>query len=102
MASPGPLAVLRQIQSRWCSSRNRDGERCHGGYWSGGTQEALRDITGTDMLDERRCCVSTAGCKRPLAPALRFHLKRHAGVWRTARLDAQYARGRWRRFESAR
>ena len=39
--------------------------------------------------------VSTAGRKRPQAPALRFHLERHAGVWRIAWLEAQYGRGPW-------
>ena len=94
-AMPAPLVVLRQIQAHWCSSRNRDGERMRGGYWMGGTQEALRSIVGTEALNERRCCVSTAGRKRPLAPALCFHLERHAGVWRIARLEAQYGRGPW-------
>ena len=94
--------MLRQIQAHWCSSRNRDGERMRGGYWMGGTPEALRCIVGTEVLNERRCCVSTASRKRPLAPALRFHLERHAGVWRMPgwRRSTGEGPGHWRRFES--
>ncbi len=90
----GGVAGLRLafdgIRSHFCTSRNRD-------IWSGWfreMKEALPDIIGTEV-DKRRCCVSTAGRKRPLAPALRFHLERHAGVWRIAWLEAQYGRGPW-------
>ncbi|MDR2212529.1 MAG: RhsIA family immunity protein [Pseudomonadales bacterium] len=91
----GGRDALVQIQSRYCTSKNRQYWRSVGYFFVNGTANAYAKIATEEVIGKNLCRVITEQ-KKPNSPSFRFTLEQRGKVWRIATLERQDGINQWR------
>jgi hypothetical protein len=91
----GGREALIQIQSRYCTSRNRQYWRSAGYFFVNGTADAYAKIIMEEVINKNLCRVITER-RKPNSPSFRFTLERRGKVWRIATLERLDGINQWR------